>query len=131
MESRKVVFHETLIILIGQLICIAVMFGVYWLMKLLTLKVLLGGLLGTLLTVANFFFMAVTVSLATDKAQQEDVKGGQKLMHSSQLLRNMLLFVVLIAAGASGYFDIIALALPLLFVRPIITVAEFFRKKGE
>mgnify|MGYP006967287329 CR=1 FL=1 len=30
----------------------------------------------------------------------------------------------------SGFFDVIALVLPLIFVRPILTIAEFFRKKG-
>ena len=30
-----------------------------------------------------------------------------------------------------GLFDVVALVLPLVFVRPTITVAEFFRKKGE
>jgi hypothetical protein len=37
---------------------------------------------------------------------------------------------ILFACAKSGLFDVVALVLPLVFVRPTITVAEFFRKKG-
>jgi hypothetical protein len=37
---------------------------------------------------------------------------------------------LLILCAKSGAFDVLALVLPLLFVRPVITLAEFFRKKG-
>ena len=37
---------------------------------------------------------------------------------------------VLILCAKSGYFDVIALVLPLVFVRPILTIKEFFKKKG-
>ena len=40
------------------------------------------------------------------------------------------LVVGLILCAKSGVFDVLALVLPLLFVRPVITLAEFFRKKG-
>jgi hypothetical protein len=129
-ESRKIVFQETAVVLIGELLCTGIMYGIYGLLSLFTVKVLLGGLLGCLLAVLNFFFMAVSASLASDKAQQQDVEGGQKLMRTSMLLRHLLLFVVLIAAAVSKYFDLIALLLPLLFVRPVLTLAEFFKKKG-
>ncbi|MBO5079090.1 MAG: ATP synthase subunit I [Oscillospiraceae bacterium] len=130
LESRKIVFQETAVVLIGELLCTGIMYGIYGLLSLFTVKVLLGGLLGCLLAVLNFFFMAVSASLASDKAQQQDVEGGQKLMRTSMLLRHLLLFVVLIAAAVSKYFDLIALLLPLLFVRPVLTLAEFFKKKG-
>ena len=80
--------------------------------------------------VGNFFFMAVIATLAADKAQAQDVEGGQKLMKSSYPIRILLLAGLLVVCAWSGYFDILALALPLLFVRPIIMVCEFFGKKG-
>ena len=55
MDPRKIVFQETAVVLIGQVICIGAMMGVYALMKLFTVKVLFGGLLGGLLAVLNFF----------------------------------------------------------------------------
>ena len=42
----------------------------------------------------------------------------------------MILALILVGCALSGWFDLIALVLPLLFVRPILTIAEFFRKKG-
>ena len=51
-------------------------------------------------------------------------------MRNSYILRLLVLFVILFACAKSGVFNLIALVLPLVFVRPTLTVAEFFRKKG-
>ncbi len=131
MDSRKTVFQQTAVVAIGEGICIAVMFGVFALLGRLDSKVLLGGLLGGLLAIANFFAMAVGVSLAADKAEQQNVKGGKALLQSSFLLRYGLLFVLLFVGAKSGICNLVALLLPLVFVRPVLTFGEFFRKKGE
>ena len=47
----------------------------------------------------------------------------------TRLKITVLLAVVLIACAKSGVFDVLAMALPLLFVRPAMLVTEFFRKK--
>ena len=128
MDSRKVVFKETAVVVIGQLIGVALMFGIYWLLGYFSVKVLLGGIVGLLAAVGNFFFMAVVVSLAADKAEQQDVSGGKKLLKGVYPIRLLVLAVILFACGKSGYFDVLAMVLPLAFVRPTLTVAEFFRK---
>ena len=129
-ESRKIVWKQTARIAIGEAVCVALMIGVYALLHKLNVSVVLGGLVGAVLAVGNFFFMAVIATLAADKAQAQDVEGGQKLMKSSYPIRILVLAGLLVLCAWSGYFDILALALPLLFVRPIITVGEFFGKKG-
>lgn len=131
MDSRKTVFQQTAVVAIGEGICIAVMFGVFALLGRLDSKVLLGGFLGGLLAIANFFAMAVGVSLAADKAEQQNVKGGKALLQSSFLLRYGLLFLLLFAGAKSGVCNLVALLLPLVFIRPVLTFGEFFRKKGE
>lgn len=131
MDSRKVVFKETAIVLIGQIICVAVMLAIYALLSKFSQKVLLGGIVGGAVAVLNFFFMAIGASLAADKAQQQDVKGGKSLIQTSMLIRYAAIFVVLFACAKSGLFELIPLVLPLAFVRPILTVGEFFRKSGE
>lgn len=131
MESRKIVFKETAMILIGQVICIAVMFGVYALLGRFTTKVLLGGIVGGVAATLNFFFMAISTSLAADKAEQDNVKGGKATVQGSYLIRMVVLFVVLFACIKSDWFDLLALLLPLVFVRPILSVGEFFRKSGD
>ena len=79
MDSRKIVYRETGIVAIGEVICLGLMWAVFALMGRFERTVLLGGIIGTVLTVANFFFMAVGASLAADKAMKQDVKGGTEL----------------------------------------------------
>ncbi len=131
MSSRKIVFKETAIILIGQVICVGVMLGVFALLSKFDRSVVLGGVAGGLLATLNFFFMAVCMDLAADKAEKQDVKGGQALVRISYLVRIIVLFIVLFACVKSELFNLFALLIPLLFVRPTLTIAEFFRKSGE
>ncbi len=130
MDSRKVVFSQTGIVALGQVICIGVMIGIYALLGRFDYTVLLGAIAGAAVSVINFFFMALAITLATDKAQQQDVKGGKAMIRSSYLIRIILMLLILVAFAKSGYFNVLALLLPLAFVRPILTVAEFFRKTG-
>lgn len=128
MESRKVVYKETGIILIGEIVCLGLMLGIFALLGHFNMKVLLGGIIGTLLSVLNFFFMALNAVMAADKAAGQDVKGGKKQIRTSYTMRMALIFIVLFAFVKSGLCNPLASVLPLAFVRPVITVAEFFRK---
>ncbi|MBR6525139.1 MAG: ATP synthase subunit I [Clostridia bacterium] len=128
MESRKIVYRETGIVALGQVIGLALMYVVFALLNRFDQSVLLGGLLGTVLSIANFFFMAVSATLASDKAINQDVKGGKSLMKGSYFLRLALIFLILFAGIKSGLCHVLSSVLPLVFVRPIITIAEFFRK---
>ena len=130
MESRKIVYRETGIVAIGVTVCTAVMMLVYALLGRFELSVLWGGLMGAVLSIGNFFLMALGTSLAADKAENQDVKGGSLLVRNSYMLRLLGLFVVLIVCAKTEVFNLIALVLPLVFVRPTLTVVEFFRKKG-
>ena len=76
----------------------------------------------------NFFALAVVVTLASDKAEAGDPLAGQKLMKSSYPIRLLVMAGILILCAKSGVFDVLALVLPLVFVRPILTIAEFFKK---
>ena len=66
MDSRKYVFKETLTIAVGEAICVAMMLGVFALLGKFNRSVVLGGILGGLIAVGNFFFMAVGTALAAD-----------------------------------------------------------------
>ena len=107
------------------------MFGIYALIGRFSVAVLLGGLVGGLISVANFFAMAIVATLAADRAEKQDVLGCNKLISSSYPLRMLAIAGIIFVCAKSGVFDVIALMLPLVFVSPTITVAEFFRKKGE
>lgn len=129
MDSRKVVYHETAIVAVGEAACTAIMLAVFALLGRFDSTVLLGGAIGALLAVLNFFFMAVGVSLAADKAAGQDVTGGKKQIKLSYSFRMIAIFVILFACVKSGLCNALASVLPLVFVRPVLTVAEFFRKK--
>ena len=129
-ESRKLVLRETATIAIGEVLCGALMCGVYALIGKFAVSVVLGALVGVLVATGNFFALAVVATLASDKAQTGDPLSGQKLMKSSYPIRLLVMTVVLVLCAKSGWFDVVALVLPLVFVRPILTIAEFFKKKG-
>ncbi len=131
MDSRKIVFQETAIVALGQLVCVGAMLGVYALLGKFSNAVLFGGLLGAAAAIVNFLFMAIGTSLAADRAQAQNVKGGKLFLQISFLVRYAVLFIVLFAAAKSSYFDPFTLVLPLIFVRPTLYVGEFFRKKGD
>lgn len=131
MDSRKLVLQETAIITIGQVLCVAAMFGIFALLGKFDQTVLWGGILGGVLAILNFFFMAIGANLAADKAEADNVKGGKAVIQGSFMLRYLFLIVVLFAGAKSGFCNVIALVLPLVFTRPILTVGEFFRKSGE
>ena len=107
------------------------MFAVFLLLDRFDQTVLLGGILGAVVSILNFFFMAVCANLAADKAEAQNVKGGQAIIRFSFLIRQVVMWIILFAALKSKLFNIIALLLPLVFTRPILTVGEFFRKSGE
>ena len=129
-ESRKFIINRSLTVLLGEAVAVALMIGVYALLGKFSVNVVLGGLVGMLLASGNFFFMAMIATLAADKAEQQDVEGGKKLMKSSYPVRLLVMAGVLILCAKSGWCDVIAMALPLLLVRPILTIQEFFKKKG-
>lgn len=131
MDVHKFVLKETGIIAVGQGICVAVMLAVFALIGKFDMTVLFGGIIGAVIAVLNFFFMAIGVDAAADRASEQDIKGGKAKIRSSYLLRILLLFVGLFVLVKSGWCNPFALVVPLAFVRPTITVAEFFRKTGK
>ena len=130
-DSRKFVLKETAIVALGQLLCTAVMIGIFALLGKFSQPVWIGGIAGAVLATANFFFMAIAASVASEKAVSQDVKGGQLIMRLSYMARLAVLFILLFALVKSGVCNVLTAVLPLLFTRPILFVAEFFRKSGE
>ena len=131
MDSRKFVLQETAIVALGQAICIGLMLGVFALLGKFDQSVWIGGLVGGVLATGNFFFMAISASVASEKAVKQDVKGGQLTMRLSYLLRLAVMFILLFAVVKSGVGHVVASVLPLVFTRPVLFIAEFFRKSGE
>ena len=131
MDDKKLLKREFLILGVGLLLGTGLMFGVFALLKKFDLTVLWGGLAGIFLALLNFFLMAVSVWRAADRAEQQDVAGGKRLMQLSMFGRYALLLGALIVGAKSGVMNVISMLVPLLLVRPILSIGEFFRKSGE
>ena len=129
MDMRKFVLKQTGLVALGELIGTGVMLGIFALMGKWDTSILLGGVVGALVATGNFFAMAIGVNIAADKAEKQNVKGGQATVKSSYLLRMVVMFLILFAFARSGLCNAIALVVPLVFVRITLTVAEFFKRK--
>jgi len=129
MDARKEVLRQTGIVALGEALGVAAMIGIFALLGKLDMGVLWGGIVGGSVAVANFLIMAIGVNIAADKAQNQNIKGGQATIRSSYLLRMVLMVIVLVAFAKSGICNVIALVIPLVFVRFTLTVWEFFRRK--
>lgn len=131
MDIRKFILKHTVILTIGEAICVGAMVGIYALLGAFHWTVPVGGAIGLVLAVGNFFFMALSASSAADKAENQDVKGGKATMKSSFMFRLLALFALLFVFAKAGVADPIAMVVPLFLVRPIISVAAFFSKPGK
>lgn len=131
MNIRKFIIRETLYLTAGQAVCIAAMCGIFALLGAFDYTVVLGGALGGVIAVGNFFLMAVMSHSAADSAVAQDVKRGKSIVKLSYSFRLVIIGVLLFLLAKSGHCNLIALVCPLFFTFPVITVVEFFRKSGE
>lgn len=129
MDVRKEVLRQTGVVALGEAVGVAAMIGVFALLGHYSSQVLLGGIVGGLVTVGNFLAMAIAVNIAADKAQAQNVKGGEATIRISYLARMAAMAVILFAFAKSGLCNVIALVVPLIFMRPTLMIAEFFRRK--
>ena len=131
MNNRKYMISQTLIVLAGELILSAVMVGVFAVLGYFDISVVFGAAAGALIATLNHFVLILGALAASAKAEKQDVKGGQALIQMSYMGRLIGLFVILVLCARSEVFNLIALAIPLAFTRPILTIAEYFNKKGD
>ena len=93
MDTKKFILRQTALLALGELVCVAAMVGIFAMLGHFNYTVVLGGALGALLAVGNFFFMAIMSSIAADKAMKDDVKSGKAFMKASYRMRLVILAV--------------------------------------
>lgn len=89
------------------------------------ITILLGGILGFIASVGNFFLMGLSVQSAVNK----DEKDAKTTMKLSQSLRLLLLFVIAVIGYVVPVFNIIAVIIPYIFPRLAIALTPLLRKK--
>lgn len=130
MDPRKFIIRETVLLALGEAVCVAAMAVIFAMLNMLDHTVIVGGVVGLIIAVGNFFFMAIMSDAAAEKAMDQDVKGGKAVVKVSYTTRLLIIGVLLFVFAKSGWCNLLALVCPLFFVFPIITVIEFFRKAG-
>lgn len=131
MDWRKDIVRQFTIVAIGQVVGVGILFGAFALLNKFDQTVLWGGIVGAVIALANFLAMALGAIRAAGKAEAQEVKAGQLLVQTSYLLRMVVLFLILFLLVKTGRFHVVALVVPLIFIRPALTVGEFIRKEGE
>ena len=132
MNPRKIVFGQTAIVAVGEIIGVGAMLGIFALIGKFDMTVLLGGIVGGVMTILNFFIMAICVNIAADRAKAQNVSGAKGVIRLSYFGRLLLLAVVLFAFLKSKLCNPIALVVPLIFSRITLSIWGFFsRKPGD
>ena len=131
MDWRKDFLKQLAAVAVGLIIGTGAMFGIFALLGAFHSTVLLGGIAGAVIALVNFIAMAVSAMRAANKAAAQEVKAGQLMIQGSYLLRLVVLFGVLFLLAKTQHFHVISLVVPLIFVRPALSVWEIFRKQSE
>ena len=125
-ETENVTLRETVKIVIGEVVVILLICLVFALLGKFDLSVLWGALLGSVLNILYFFLMC----LGVNRTFSEENPKKQKLsLKTSYFMRLLLLGAGLAVGLKSTYFNNIALIIPVLMTRPILTITELFRKE--
>jgi len=66
------VWKETVILALGQAVCVSAMVGVFALLDKYDISVLLGGIAGGILAIAHYVSMVICANIATKKALQQE-----------------------------------------------------------
>ena len=130
MNNRKYILSQVLAVLIGQVLLSGCMVGVFAVLGYFDMRVLLGAAAGALIATLNHLVLVLGVVAASAKAEKQDVKGGQALVQMSYMGRLIGLFLILVLCAKSGFFNLIALVIPLALTRPILTITQLLQKKG-
>lgn len=124
MKIENAAIRETLRIALGEVLVLILMFAVFALLDRFDRTVLLGGILGAVCNVLYFLLMCIGLNQA---AQQPDQNKRKKSMTVSYFLRLIVLGIGLAVGLKLDMFNNIAVIVPVLMTRPIITVLEYFR----
>jgi hypothetical protein len=148
MEKQKLPMRELLAILIGEALTSSVICGVYLIIKKYTYKVLLGVLLGSAVTLLNFLVLSIMTNrvinsfleargdaeLTDEEAEALALKFQGRVQNQiriSFIVRTAVLAATLIVAFIVEVFEVLPTVIPLLMLRPILTVSELIKRKAQ
>ena len=147
MNDNKLPKFELLSIIIGEILVSAIVCGVFLITRKFGTDVLLGVILGSAVTIANFLVLVITTNRAIDKIMEERgesemteeeaaefaAKHQSKLQAAakiSYIVRTLSLIGALVLAFIiDDVFNVLATLIPLLMLRPILTISQLIKAK--
>ena len=153
MKKNNAHYKETAILAVGEIIVCALVVLGYFVSDLIfdtgfTYRIFTGAVLGTVVTVANFFGLSWSVNHAVDryiafrgnremsddeimKFTAEHSMRIQNSIRTSFIVRIVTMLVSLVVAFVLDWFAPLATAIPLIAYRPILIVGELIRRKFD
>lgn len=116
-ETVYIAVISSILMILMQII--AIIIG-HW-----SLSVLLSSILGLILGTTNFFLMGLTIQISLEKEE----KSAKKFIQFSQNGRLFLIFVFVLIAYFIPVFNVLAVAIPLLFPRIAIALRPLIIKE--
>ena len=146
MKKTKLPYYEIFSLSIGEVIVSLIICLVYFLIGKFDYKVITGVSLGSLVTVVNFLYLAITTTKAIDnflmlkgeKEMTEEESAAFVLEHQgkiqnkiklSYIIRTFTMLATLVVAFLIKHFAVVATLIPLVMFRPITTVAAIIKRK--
>lgn len=132
MQKHRDILHQVMRLTIAMIICVGIMLGIYALLGIFTRSVLVGAVVGLLLSIGNFVSLSITVSNALDRAARDnDPQRAQLSIQTSSVIRLLVLAAIYILLFRAKLCDPIAALLPLLLAQGVLKLVEFFRNDKE
>lgn len=128
MTADATVVKETKYMAFIVLILSVLMQAVFLVLRKWDYTVLLGNLLTGILIVSNFYFMCLGIQRAVKCA---DEKEARRIIKNSQLLRNAVLYIIVIIGAVLPVFSTIAVIIPLFFTRIAIAMRQLWDNKEQ
>ena len=155
MNREKEGALDITLLFVGEIIVSLLVIGLHLLLDLVleaeffdfSYRVITGAALGTVVTVANYAILTLTVNNAIKKfltlrgtremSDEEAAKFAsensmqiQNAIKTSFIIRTVSILATLVIAFLLDWFAPLATVIPLIAFRPIITVIEIFKRKG-
>jgi len=148
MTKQKLPIRELMTIAAGEALVSLAISGIYLLINKFTYKVALGVLLGSTVTVLNFLVLSLMANavinrfleargneeLSDEEAEKLALEFQGKVqaqLKLSFIIRTLVLVATLIVAFLVDVFEVLPTLIPLLMLRPIITVSELIKRKAQ
>lgn len=132
MQKHRDILHQVTRLTNAMIICVGIMLGIYALLGIFTRSVLVGAVVGLLLSIGNFVSLSITVSNALDRAARDnDPQRAQLSIQASSVIRLLVLAAIYILLFRAKLCDPIAALLPLLLAQGVLKLVEFFRNDKE